>query len=93
LLVNVDVSKMRRTFIEPNRHNLRSSSHQIKIDYRKGIEEVIVNDVAKEKLEILRLVVGGNMAGEVDMGDELEDGEERGIAKQSLGMSRKGAFP
>ena len=35
------------------------------------------------------------MAGEVDMGDELEDGEEsrRGIAKQSLGMSKKGAFP
>jgi len=41
---------MRRTFIELNHHNLRSSSHQIKIHYRKGIEEVIVNDVAKEKL-------------------------------------------
>ena len=54
------------------------------------INDVVTNGLERRdedggKLEILRLVVGGNMAtasldtapvGEVDMGDELEDDEE-----------------
>ena len=51
-------------------------------DVTNGLER---RDEDGGKLEILRLVVGGNMAtasldtapvGEVDMGDELEDDEE-----------------
>jgi len=51
-------------------------------DVTNGLER---RDEDDGKLEILRLVVGGNMAtasldtagvGEVDMGDELEDDEE-----------------